>query len=64
MSIHQPSTATFNMFDKVLFLSKGNLVFNGEVSQVARYFSESGYPIPAYFNPAEYVLDLINTDFR
>lgn len=64
MSIHQPSTATFKMFDKVLFLSKGQMVFNAEVNRLEQYFSDSEYPIPAYFNPAEYVLDLINTDFH
>jgi ABC-type multidrug transport system ATPase subunit len=62
-SIHQPSTYTFELFDKVMFLSKGKTVYNGKVQDVVKYFDTVGYPMPAYMNPAEYVLDLINTDF-
>ncbi|KAL6450303.1 ABCG1 ABC transporter G family member 1 [Candida maltosa Xu316] len=62
-SIHQPSTYTFELFDNVLFLSQGQTIYNGPVCDVVKYFDSHGYPIPAYINPAEFVLDLINTDF-
>ncbi|MCP8719509.1 MAG: ABC transporter permease [Asgard group archaeon] len=62
-SIHQPSTYTFELFDKVMFLSRGKTVYNGKVEDVVKYFDSVGYPMPPYMNPAEYVLDLINTDF-
>lgn len=63
-SIHQPSTYTFELFDKVMFLSKGRTVYNGAVSNVVKYFNSIGHTMPPYINPAEYVLDLINTDFQ
>lgn len=62
-SIHQPSTSAFNLFDKVLFLSKGKTVFNGPVSYIPEYFNTAGYQIPQYYNPSEFVLSLINSDF-
>ncbi|KAI8801457.1 putative ABC transporter [Cladochytrium replicatum] len=62
-SIHQPSTATFELFDKLILLSQGKTVYNGAVSDLPTYFSESGYPIPTYTNPAEFILDVVNTDF-
>lgn len=62
-SIHQPSTFTFELFDKVLFLSRGQTVYNGYVKQLTEYFLNTQYPIPQFCNPSEYVLDLINTDF-
>lgn len=62
-SIHQPSTYTFELFDKVIFLSRGKTVYNGKVEDVVNYFESVGHPMPSYMNPAEYVLDLINTDF-
>ncbi|KSA01498.1 uncharacterized protein AC631_02719 [Debaryomyces fabryi] len=62
-SIHQPSTFTFQLFDKVMFLSKGMPIYNGRVSEIPDYFKSIHYEIPRYYNPSEFILDLINTDF-
>ncbi|KAL1793578.1 hypothetical protein ACET3X_008560 [Alternaria dauci] len=62
-SIHQPSTATFGLFDKLMLLSRGKCVYNGEVEGVKEWFEGLGYKMPLYTNPAEFVIDLINTDF-
>jgi ABC-type multidrug transport system ATPase subunit len=37
-SIHQPSTATFELFDKLLLLSGGKVCFSGIVPQVKQYW--------------------------
>ena len=62
-SIHQPSTATFNLFDKLLLLSEGKTCYFGSVEGVQAYFTNAGFPIPPQTNPAEYLLDLANVDF-
>lgn len=62
-SIHQPSTTTFELFDKLLLLSQGKTAYNGPVSEVQIYFSSIGHEIPLYMNPAEFVIQLVNTDF-
>lgn len=62
-SIHQPSTTTFNLFDKLLLLSSGKTIYHGPVSDVNSYFSSIGHPVPGYTNPAEFIIDLVNTDF-
>ncbi|KAF7551611.1 hypothetical protein G7Z17_g4876 [Cylindrodendrum hubeiense] len=62
-SIHQPSTSTFNLFDKLLLLSGGRTHYFGPVSGVAEYYSEAGAPMPQYVNPAEYLLEMVNIDF-
>jgi ABC-type multidrug transport system ATPase subunit len=62
-SIHQPSTSTFALFDKLILLSAGQTMYNGPVDQVGQYFSQQGRPMPKYINPAEFVLELVNTDF-
>lgn len=62
-SIHQPSTTTFNLFDKLLLLSSGKTVYHGPVSEVNSYFASIGHPVPSYTNPAEFILDLVNMDF-
>ncbi|KAI4749907.1 putative ABC transporter [Aureobasidium sp. EXF-12344] len=62
-SIHQPSAATFQLFDKLLLLSQGQTCYFGSVSEVSPYFSSLGLPVPELMNPSEYILDLTNTDF-
>ncbi|KAL3712033.1 hypothetical protein TMatcc_000728 [Talaromyces marneffei ATCC 18224] len=61
-SIHQPSTATFMLFDKLFLLSRGKTCYFGPVSNAPDYFGRIGYPMPSAVNPAEFFLDLINTD--
>lgn len=62
-SIHQPSTTTFELFDKLLLLSRGKTAYNGSVADVREYFAGLGHEMPLYTNPAEYVISLVNTDF-
>ncbi|KAH9219946.1 P-loop containing nucleoside triphosphate hydrolase protein [Leptodontidium sp. 2 PMI_412] len=62
-SIHQPSTSTFQMFDKLLLLSGGKPFYFGSVEGVETYFQSLGFPMPFRTNPAEFILDLMNIDF-
>jgi ABC-type multidrug transport system ATPase subunit len=62
-SIHQPSTATFRTFDKLLILSGGRTCYFGEAADMKTYFDSIGHVMPEQTNPAEFVLDLVNTDF-
>jgi hypothetical protein len=62
-SIHQPSTTTFELFDKLMLLSRGKVAYNGPVARLKEYFAGLGYNLPMYMNPAEFVIDLISTDF-
>ncbi|KAH8650461.1 P-loop containing nucleoside triphosphate hydrolase protein [Ilyonectria robusta] len=63
-SIHQPSTSTFNLFDKLLLLSRGKTHYVGPVSDVATHYEEFGHTVPQYVNPAEFLLELVNVDFQ
>ncbi|KOS19454.1 ABC transporter G family member 12 [Escovopsis weberi] len=62
-SIHQPSTSTFNLFDTLMLLSGGKTHYFGHVDQVLPYLESVGVPAPQHVNPAEFVLELLNTDF-
>ncbi|KAF2105736.1 ATP-binding cassette transporter-like protein [Lophiotrema nucula] len=62
-SIHQPSTTTFELFDKLLLMSLGKVAYNGPVSGIKDYFDALGYSMPLFTNPAEFVIQLVNTDF-
>ncbi|KAF1969337.1 ATP-binding cassette transporter-like protein [Bimuria novae-zelandiae CBS 107.79] len=62
-SIHQPSTTTFELFDQLLLLSHGKTAYNGPTTGIRDYFAGIGYEMPTYINPAEYIIQLVNTDF-
>jgi ABC-type multidrug transport system ATPase subunit len=62
-SIHQPSTTTFQLFDKLLLLSKGKTCYFGPVPHISTYFNSIGHPIPLNTNPAEFILDIVSSDF-
>ncbi|BCS26628.1 putative ABC transporter [Aspergillus puulaauensis] len=63
VSIHQPSSATFQLFDKLLLLSDGKTCYYGPVKDVPPYFGGIGYPVPPQTNPAEFILDIVSSDF-
>ncbi|KAK9950594.1 hypothetical protein M0R45_006078 [Rubus argutus] len=60
MTIHQPSSRLFYMFQKVMLLSEGNALYFGKVSDVMPYFSGIGYIPRVAMNPADFLLDLAN----
>ncbi|KAK0722966.1 P-loop containing nucleoside triphosphate hydrolase protein [Lasiosphaeria miniovina] len=62
-SIHQPSTSTFNLFDKLLLLSAGKTHYFGPVAVVGPHYNSLGLELPLQVNPAEFLLELVNVDF-
>ncbi|KAJ9555032.1 LOW QUALITY PROTEIN: hypothetical protein OSB04_009646 [Centaurea solstitialis] len=46
MSIHQPSYRIMSLLDKLIFLSRGQMVFSDTPSKLPDFFSEFGNPIP------------------
>lgn len=60
MTIHQPSSRLFYMFDKVLLMSDGHPVYFGKASEAMTYFANIGYTPSFPMNPADFLLDLAN----
>lgn len=63
MTIHQPSSRLFYMFDKVLLLSEGNPLYFGRAEDAMGYFSGIGFPPFVAMNPSDFLLDLSNGMF-
>ncbi|KAJ1862313.1 hypothetical protein LPJ73_000787, partial [Coemansia sp. RSA 2703] len=64
MTIHQPNARIFSIFDKVILLSQGRLVYFGPTSSSIDYFASIGYQCPMHENPADYFVDLMTLDYR
>eukprot|EP01090_Pellita_catalonica_P014018 TRINITY_DN3471_c0_g1_i1.p1 TRINITY_DN3471_c0_g1~~TRINITY_DN3471_c0_g1_i1.p1 ORF type:complete len:683 (+),score=93.82 TRINITY_DN3471_c0_g1_i1:3-2051(+) len=60
-TIHQPSSQLFHMFDKVLLLSSGRIVYHGKASGMVKYFTNLGFPRMKDYNPADYAMEVIST---
>ena len=53
-TIHQPSSEIFHMFDDLLLMSQGQILYYGPASHAVEYFSERGFVCPQYTNPSDY----------
>mmetsp|Transcript_621 Transcript_621/g.1566 ORF Transcript_621/g.1566 Transcript_621/m.1566 type:complete len:663 (-) Transcript_621:133-2121(-) len=60
-TIHQPSSEVFNIFDKVMALAYGNIIYNGRVSTIQENFAEHGLQLPPQTNPADFILLISQT---
>ncbi|KZS98849.1 ABC transporter [Sistotremastrum niveocremeum HHB9708] len=58
-SIHQPSSKLYHSFDRVLLLSRGRAIFDGEGGvAAASHFAALGLPCPEGYNIADHLLDI------
>jgi ABC-type multidrug transport system ATPase subunit/ABC-type transport system involved in cytochrome c biogenesis permease component len=58
-TIHQPQTKIFNLFDELIILNKGHVLYQGPADKVIEHYAEAGFPCPAYTNPADHILDVV-----
>ncbi|KAF3933477.1 hypothetical protein ABW19_dt0204080 [Dactylella cylindrospora] len=57
-TIHQPRSNIVALFDRLVLLAKGKMVYSGDYGKCQEYFSELGYPCPPGFNIADFLVDL------
>eukprot|EP00850_Spirogloea_muscicola_P021683 SM000258S09099 [mRNA] locus=s258:40817:44791:+ [translate_table: standard] len=62
-SIHQPRGSIYTMFDDLLLLADGLVIYSGHADEALSYFGELGHTCPLHSNPAEFLSDLISIDF-
>ena len=54
-TIHQPRSNIVALFDQLLLLASGKLVYSGEFSKCQYYFTSIGQPCPPGFNIADFL---------
>lgn len=60
-TIHQPSSDILRLFDDMIILNHGKIIYIGEVSNLVNYFSSIGYQCPEYTNPSDYIfMNILN----
>ncbi|KAJ7984998.1 hypothetical protein DPEC_G00360570 [Dallia pectoralis] len=64
LSVHQPRSDIFQLFDLVVLLSSGSAIYCGPAKDMVPYFTALGHPCPRYCNPSDFYVDLISVDRR
>lgn len=65
LSIHQPRSDIFFLFDYVTILSNGGRpVYSGSVNDVIPHFAALGHHLPLHVNPADFLIDISAVDSR
>ncbi|KAG9326738.1 hypothetical protein KVV02_008628 [Mortierella alpina] len=59
LTVHQPRSDIYELFDDLLLLSQGKVVYFGRAHSAASYFESLGHECPVGWNVADYFLDLI-----
>ena len=57
-TIHQPRSNIVALFDRLILLAQGYMVYSGPASTCQQYFDKAGYPCPPGFNIADFLVDL------
>lgn len=60
MTIHQPSSDIFYMFDNIIVMKNGYIVYSGTPTECVDRLEEIGYPCPKYTNPADHLFRILN----
>ncbi|KAG0672485.1 putative ATP-dependent permease [Maudiozyma exigua] len=58
LSIHQPRSNIFNLFDKLVLLSNGHMIYSGDTITVNDFLINSGFKIPMNYNIADFLIDI------
>ncbi|XP_045301836.1 ATP-binding cassette sub-family G member 8 isoform X1 [Leopardus geoffroyi] len=64
ISLHQPRSDIFRLFDLVLLMTSGTTIYLGAAQHMVQYFTAIGHPCPRYSNPADFYVDLTSIDRR
>lgn len=58
ISIHQPRSNVFKLFDKLVLLSGGEMIYSGTTDKVTDFLCACGYNHPSDYNIADYLIDI------
>lgn len=59
LTIHQPSSEIFRLFDKLLLVAEGRIAFLGSSDNASRFFTSLNAPCPTNYNPADFYVEML-----
>ena len=61
-TIHSPSKEILNLFDQLIILVEGKLVFDGPPDKLTHRLKKLEFDVPEYIEPIEYFMKIIDKD--
>lgn len=61
-TIHQPSSEVFFLFDLLIFMNRGKILYQGPTSEVVSHFSRYGHQCPSNYNPSDFIMFVTQTE--
>ena len=61
ISLLQPSPETVSLFDEIILLSEGRIIYAGPVAEVENYFADIGFMCPPFMDVADF-LQMVSTE--
>lgn len=59
-TIHQPNSDMFELFDDLIVMAEGQVMYIGPADEAVDYFKGLGYPCRQYSNPADFFINLVH----
>ena len=63
-TIHQPRSSIFKLFDQLLLISEGKMLYIGDSEKAVEYFAKLSFKCPDLTNPADFFMDVTSVDRR
>ena len=61
-TIHQPNSDIFEMFDRLMLLARGKIIYFNKASLAVDYFAGIGHQCPDLSNPADYFMTMMSIE--
>ncbi|OMJ93870.1 hypothetical protein SteCoe_3059 [Stentor coeruleus] len=58
-TIHQPGSEIFHLFDKLMLMCDGQIVYHGLAKNSLNFFAQCGLACPEHSNPADYFMEVL-----
>jgi ABC-type multidrug transport system ATPase subunit len=65
MTIHQPNSEIYGLFDRLILMVEGRFIYQGEASLAPDYFSRHfGLTVGEFVNPADYFMQIMHHESK
>jgi ABC-type multidrug transport system ATPase subunit len=61
-TIHQPNSDIFEMFDRLMLLAQGKIIYFNEARLSVDYFASINFRCPELSNPADYFMSIMSIE--
>ncbi|CAH0562115.1 unnamed protein product [Brassicogethes aeneus] len=60
LTVHQPSSQLYEIFNNIILMANGKLIFQGTKKEGAQFFEQLNFRCPASYNPSDFYLKCLS----